>query len=158
MPKALTVWITTNCGEFLKRWEYQTIWPVSWETCMQVKKQQLELDMEQWTGSKLGKLESSLLGEMSITSVGRWHHPYGRKQRGTMVCVSHYVVSNSFVTPWTVAVQAPLSMGFPRQEYWNGLSFPSPGESSQPNDRTRDSCIKGRFFIIWVQESTSIAC
>ena len=39
----------------LKRWEYQTILPVSWETCMQVKKQQLESDMEQQTGSKLGK-------------------------------------------------------------------------------------------------------
>ena len=38
--------------ETLKRWEYQTIWPVSWEICMQVRKQQLELDMEQQTGSK----------------------------------------------------------------------------------------------------------
>ena len=45
----------TNCGKFLKRWEYQTTLPSSWEICMQVKKQQLELDMEQWTGSKLGK-------------------------------------------------------------------------------------------------------
>ena len=45
MPKLLTVWITTNCGKFLKRWEYQTTWPASWNTCMQVKKQQLELDM-----------------------------------------------------------------------------------------------------------------
>ena len=41
-----------NCGKFLKRQEYQTTWPASWETCMQVKKQQLELDMEQQTGSK----------------------------------------------------------------------------------------------------------
>ena len=49
------VWITTNCGKFLKRWEYQTTWPVSWEICMQVKKQQLKLDMEQQTGSKSGK-------------------------------------------------------------------------------------------------------
>ena len=46
MPKPLTVWITTNCGKFLKRWTYQTTWPVSWEICMQVKKQQSELDME----------------------------------------------------------------------------------------------------------------
>ena len=38
-------------GQFLKRWEYQTILPASWEICMQVKKQQLELDMEQQTGS-----------------------------------------------------------------------------------------------------------
>ena len=49
MPKSLTVWIITNCGKLFKRWEYQTTWPASWEICMQVKKQQLELDMEQWT-------------------------------------------------------------------------------------------------------------
>ena len=53
--KPLTVWITTNYGKFLKRWEYQTTSPVSWETCMWVKKQKLELDMEQLTGSTLGK-------------------------------------------------------------------------------------------------------
>ena len=52
MPKPLTVWITINCAKFWKRWEYQTTWPASWETCMQVRKQQLELDMEQQTGSK----------------------------------------------------------------------------------------------------------
>ena len=51
-PKPLTVWITTNSGKFWKRWEYQTTWPASWEICIQVKKQQLELDMEQQTGSK----------------------------------------------------------------------------------------------------------
>ena len=55
MPKPLTVYITTNCEKFLKRWEYQTTWPASWEICIQVKKQQLELDMEQPTDSKLGK-------------------------------------------------------------------------------------------------------
>ena len=49
------VWTTTNCGQFLKRWECQTTLPVSWEGCMQVKKQLLEQDMEQWTGSKLAK-------------------------------------------------------------------------------------------------------
>ena len=98
MPKPLTMWITTKCRKFFKRWEYQTTLPASCETCMQVRKQQLEPDMEQWTGSKLGKeyikavychsvyltymqstsctmpdwmkhkLESRLLGEMSITS------------------------------------------------------------------------------------------
>ena len=55
MLKPLTVWITTNYGKFLKRWKYQTTLPASWETCMQVKKQQLEPDIEQHTGSKLGK-------------------------------------------------------------------------------------------------------
>ena len=52
MPKPLTVWITINCGKFLKSWEYQTTWPDSWETYVQVRKQQSELDMEQQTGSK----------------------------------------------------------------------------------------------------------
>ena len=42
-------------GKFLKRWEYQTTLPASWEICMEVKMQQLEPDMEQWTGSKLRK-------------------------------------------------------------------------------------------------------
>ena len=46
------VWITINCGKLWKRWECQTTWPTSWEICMQVRKQQLELDMEQQTGSK----------------------------------------------------------------------------------------------------------
>ena len=41
--------------KFLNRWEYLTTWPASWEICMHIKKQQLELDMEQWTGSKVGK-------------------------------------------------------------------------------------------------------
>ena len=91
-------WITTNCGKFWRRWEYWTTWPASWEICVQVKKPQLELDVEQQTGSKLGKeyvkavychpayltymqntswkalgwmkhkLESRLLGEISVTS------------------------------------------------------------------------------------------
>ena len=50
--KPLTVWITINCGKFWKRRAYQTTWPASWETYMQVRKQQLELDMKQQTGSK----------------------------------------------------------------------------------------------------------
>ena len=92
------MWITTNCEKSLKRWEYQITLPASSEICMQVKNQQLELDMEQQTGSSFGKeyvkavychpayltsiqntsnempdwmkhkLESRLPGEISITS------------------------------------------------------------------------------------------
>ena len=54
-----------------------------------------------------------------------------------------------FATPWTVAYQGLLSMGFSRQEYWSGLPFLSPGESSQPRDRTRVSLIAGGRFTIW---------
>ena len=52
MPKPLNVWTRINGEKFVKRPEYQTTWPASWETCMQVRKQQLERDMEQQTGSK----------------------------------------------------------------------------------------------------------
>ena len=108
-PNPLTTWITTNSGKFWKRWEYQTTCPASWETCMQVRKQQLELDMEQQTGSKLGKeyvkavychpaylaymqstscevpgwmkhkMESRLLGEISITSDTQMTPPLWQK-------------------------------------------------------------------------------
>ena len=46
------VWIRTNSEQYFNRWEYQTTWPASWQICMQVKNQELELDMEQQTGSK----------------------------------------------------------------------------------------------------------
>ena len=45
-------YVDRNCGKFFKRWKYQTTWPASWEICMQVRKEQLELDMEQHTDSK----------------------------------------------------------------------------------------------------------
>ena len=109
IPKPLTVWITTNCGKFLKRWDCQTTLPASCEICMQVKKQKLELDMELRTGSKLGKeyirslpwhpayltymlstscempgwmkhkLESRLPGEISITSDRQMTPPLWQK-------------------------------------------------------------------------------
>ena len=69
-----------NCGKFLKRWDYQTTLPTSCETCMQVKKQQLESDMEQWAVSKLGKeyvkviyCQPAYLAYMQCTS---WEMPY----------------------------------------------------------------------------------
>ena len=55
IPNAVTVYITANCGKFLKRWEYQTTLAASWEIHMQVKKQQLEPYMKSRTGCKLGK-------------------------------------------------------------------------------------------------------
>ena len=97
------------CGKFFKRWEYQTTWPASWEICMQIKKQQLELDMEQQTGSKSvkeyvkaiychpacltymksiswemldwmkHKMESRLLGEISRTSDTQMTPPLWQK-------------------------------------------------------------------------------
>ena len=51
-----------------------------------------------------------------------------------------------FVTPWTVASQAPLSMGFPRQKYWSGLPFPSPGDLPNPGIKPVSTALAGRFF------------
>ena len=59
---------------------------------------------------------------------------------------SHSVMSSSSVTPWTVACQAPLSMGFPRQEYWNGLLFPSLGDLPDPEMESTSPAWAGRFF------------
>ena len=49
-----------------------------------------------------------------------------------MLLFSYEVMSDSFTTLWTVALQAPLSMGFPRQEYWSEVPFPSPGYLPDP--------------------------
>ena len=55
-------------------------------------------------------------------------------------------MSDSFETPWTVALQAPLSMGFPRQEYWSGLPFPSPGDLPDPGIKPKSPALAERFF------------
>ena len=67
-------------------------------------------------------------------------------------CVHAFVLSHLshvqlFATLWTVACQAPLSMGFPRQEYWSGLLFLSPGDLSDPGIKPMSPALAGRFFI-----------
>ena len=107
MPKALTVWITINCGKFWKRWEYQTTWSASWETYMQVRKKQNRTWNNNWFQIEKGvlqgcilspflfnlyaeyimrtldwkkhKLESRLLGEISITSDMQMTPPFWQK-------------------------------------------------------------------------------
>ena len=59
---------------------------------------------------------------------------------------AHSVVPNSSVTPWAVAQQAPLSMGFSRQEYWGGLLFPLPGNLPDPGIKPTSPCLTGGFF------------
>ena len=55
-------------------------------------------------------------------------------------------MSNSFATPWTIDCQAPLSMGFPRHEYWSGLPFPSPGDLPTPGIKPPSTALAGGFF------------
>ena len=64
----------------------------------------------------------------------------------SMLFFSCKVVSDSFTTPWTVAHQAPLSMGFPRQEFSSGLPFPAPGDLPNPGIEPKCPALAGRFF------------
>ena len=63
-----------------------------------------------------------------------------------MLSFSQSVVFDSFVTPWTVAVQAPLSMGFSRQEYWSELPFPFPENLPDQGIKPASPALAGRFF------------
>ena len=101
MPKPLTMWITTNCGKFFKRWEYQTTLPASWKICIQVKKQQVETDMEKQTGSKLGKKYAkavycnpaylaymhSTSGDMPNRWIKRWNQDSWEKYQKAQICL-----------------------------------------------------------------------
>ena len=61
-----------------------------------------------------------------------------------------------FATPWNTAYQASQTMGFSRQEYWSGLPFPSPGESSPPREQTQVSRTVGRRFTLWATYDPAI--
>ena len=100
------MWITTKCGKFLKRQEYQTTLPASWEICTQVKKQQLELDMEQQTGSKSGKeyVEAiycnylfNLYAEHIMWNAGLDKKPAGIKTAGRNINNLRYADDTTFM-------------------------------------------------------------
>jgi len=61
-------------------------------------------------------------------------------------------MTDSSVTPWTIAHQTPLSIGFPRQEYWNGLPFPCPGDFPDPGIEPTSPALAGRFFTTEIPE------
>ena len=67
---------------------------------------------------------------------------------GLLLLFSHEVLSNCFVTPWTVACQASLSMGFPRQEYWSGLLFPSPGNLLDPGIKPMSPALQAYSLLL----------
>ena len=67
-------------------------------------------------------------------------------------------MSSSFETPWTVACQAPLSMGFPKQEHWNGLPFPLPGDLPDPGIEFMSPALAGRFFATEPPGKPGVMC
>ena len=72
--------------------------------------------------------------------------------------LSHFSCVQLFVTPWTVALQAPLPMGFSRQEYWSGLPFPSPGDLPDPGIEPVSPALAGEFFTTELPGKLSEAC
>ena len=144
--KPFTVWVTTNCRKSLKKWEYQTTWPASWEICMQVKKQQPELNIQQQTGFKLGK--------EYIKAV--YCHPAYLTYMQSAVCL---------VTPSRPTLCDPVDCSPPGSSVhgilqarileWVVISFSS--GSSQPRDRTWVSRISGGFFTVWATRDASYA-
>ena len=103
MLKHLTMWITTNWGKFWKRWKYQTTLSTSWETCMQVKKQLLEPDMEQWTGSKPGKKYVKAVYCHSAyshdTEYIMWNARLDEVQVGIKIAGRNIITSDTQMTP-----------------------------------------------------------
>ena len=135
MPKPLTVWITINCGKFWKRLEDQTTWPASWETCMQIRKQQLELDMGTTDWFQIGK---------------------GVRQGCILPpCLFNlYMQSEVKVVPSCSTLCDPMDYtytahGILQARILEWVAFLFSRGSSQPRDQTQVSCIAGGFFTSW---------
>ena len=73
--------------------------------------------------------------------------------RGISVCMFSHL--RLFATPWTLACQAPLSMGFSQPEYWSGLPFPLPGFIPDPGIEPKSPALAGRFFSMSHWENPS---
>ena len=98
---------------------------------------------------------------LAVSSVCNDGHKEKAESVNPSCCCS--AVSDSFVTLWTVAHQSPLSLGFPRQESWSGLPFPSPGDLSNPETAPESPALAGRFFTTQspgkaIPESVPKAC
>ena len=94
----------------------------------------------------VGSTCTSLLSHDSKSSLTAETGPQSQSPHPIMLLQFSYSVSDSFVTPWAVAHQSPLSMGFPRQEYWSGFPFPSPRDLSDPGNEPTSPALAGEFF------------
>ena len=117
-------------GEFNKNWKD--------------KSENNETDYLEQGGTECRKDEGKRCTSLSMPS---------RQQTDLCSCLAVAIVIQALscvpllVTPWTGAHQAPLSTGFPRQEYWSGLTFPSPGDLPHPGIKPTSPALEGRFFI-----------
>jgi len=125
-----------------KRWEEWECWGQEQsETQNQTEKSYLPFALVKISGLlHLPRPSEALACLLSVPSI------YPSINSSNNSSVSHSIMSDTSATPWTVARQVPLSMGFSRPE-WVAISF-SRG-SSQPKNQTQVSCIAGRLFIVW---------
>ena len=79
-----------------------------------------------------------------------------RTQNPQWCCLGHCVMSDSFATPWPIAFQASWSKGFPRQEYWSGLLFPSLGDLPDPGIKLMSLAFAGGFFTTETREALAL--
>ena len=110
IPKHLTLWITTNCGKLWKRWEYQTTWPAFWEICVQVRKQQLELDMEQQTDwLQIGKgVRQGCQGSMLSPFLFNFYAEYIMRNAGLGEAQAGIKISRRNINNFRYEMTAPL--------------------------------------------------
>ena len=106
------------------------------------------LHFHSWVQSLVGELRSYKLCCIAKTQIKMNFLPSLLPLHSQHVVYYYLVISHVRLFPWTVAHQPPLSMGFPRQEYWSGLLFPSPGDLLQPGIKLTSPVLEGGFFTI----------
>ena len=116
MPKPLTVWITISWEKFWKKWEYQTTWPASWEICVQVRKQQLELDMEQQTVPNRKRRTSRLY----IVTLHNFYAEYIMKNAGLEEAQAGIKIAGRNINNLRYADNTTLMAE--REEIWNMMA------------------------------------
>ena len=124
-------------------------WTVYFEAQFQVPTNQTKVQMDSTTANESESLCHRC--QWPKLTLAQCFTVYKARSYISCLSVSRSVVSDS-ATPWSVTHQAPLSRGFPRQEYLNGLPFPSPGGLPWLGDWTHVSCIDRRNFFFFLKD------
>ena len=123
-------------------------------TLSKAKEKDGNTEANKWAGSSQQRIWNLLLRDQpNLPIAGSGHMLFLVL---LLLMLSCSVVLNSFVTPWTAALQVPLSVGFPRQEYWSGLSRPPPGDLPNPGIKLT-SPAPGRWILyLWATITSTL--
>ena len=155
----------------------QGIWVWSLDGELRVHMSQRQLSLGTTTiepvcsGVSLPQLERRLNAMTKIPhAAANTRHSQGKKEKGgkEITTAEHLTYSDvvvqslqlcpTLVTSWTVALQAPLSMEFPRQEYWTGLPFPSPGDLPEPGVKPGSLKLQVDSLTLWATREDEVIC